>query len=87
MSIITLDQALDTIMQLPLEQQDMLIEIWYKRRIETHHQEIAQDDQDSLATFRADQYKPQPVTRIIAKLRHSLSIESNSMIMEVLPWH
>ena len=72
MSTITLDQALDTIMQLPLEQQDMLIEIWYKRRIETRRQEIAKDAQDSLAAFRAGQYKSQPITKIIAELRHSL---------------
>jgi hypothetical protein len=73
MSTITLDKALDTIMQLPLEQQDMLIEIWYKRRIETRRQEIAKDAQDTLAAFRSGQYKPQPVTRIIAELRSSLT--------------
>ena len=72
MSTITLDQALDAVMRLPLEQQDMLIEIWYKRRIEARRQEIARDAQDSLAAFRAGQYKPQPVTKIIAELRHSL---------------
>jgi hypothetical protein len=73
MSTITLDKALDTIMQLPLEQQDMLIEIWYKRRIETRRQEIAKDAQDTIAAFRSGQYKPQPVTRIIAELRSSLT--------------
>ena len=72
MSTITLDQALDTIMQLPLEQQDMLIEIWYKRRIEARRQEIANDAQNSLAAFQAGLYKPQPITKIIAELRHSL---------------
>lgn len=77
MSIITLDQALDTIMQLPLEQQDMLIEIWYKRRIEARRQEIAKDAQNSLNAFRSGQYKPQPVTRIIAELRSSLTEASS----------
>lgn len=72
---ITLDQALDTIMQLPLEQQDMLVEIWYKRRIDARRREIAKDAQDSLAAFRSGQYKPQPIARIIAELRYSLDEE------------
>jgi hypothetical protein len=73
MSTTTLDQALETVMQLPLEQQEMLIEIWYKRRIESRRQEIAKDAQDSLAAFRAGQYKPQPANKIIAELRDSLA--------------
>ena len=72
MDSVTLDQALDTIMQLPLEQQEMLIEIWYKRRIEARRREIAQDAQTSIEAFRANQYTPQPVGKIIAELRSSL---------------
>jgi hypothetical protein len=78
MSIITLDQALDTIMQLPLEQQELLIEIWYKRRIDARRQEIAKDAQNSLAAFRGGQYKTQPITKIIAELRHALDDTSPS---------
>jgi hypothetical protein len=65
-------------MQLPLDQQEMLIEIWYKRRIETRRRKIAEDAQDSLAAFRAGQYEPQPVSKIIAELRHSLDEASQS---------
>ena len=72
MNAITLDQALDTILQLPLEQQEMLIEIWYKCRIEARRRKIAEDAQVSLAAFRAGEYQPQPVTKIIAELRYSL---------------
>lgn len=72
MDSITLDQALDTIMQLPLEQQEMLIEIWYKRRIEARRREIAQDAQISIEAFRANQYTSLPVGKIIAELRSSL---------------
>lgn len=77
MNTVTLDQALDTIMQLPLEQQEMLIEIWYRRRIEVRRQEIAQDAQASIAAFRANQYAPQPVGKIIAELRSSLDLPSD----------
>lgn len=78
MSSVTLDEALDTIMQLPREQQEMLMEIWYRRRIEARRQEIARDAQDSLAAFRAGQYTPQPVDSVIAELRASLDNTSES---------
>lgn len=77
MNTITLDQALDTIMQLPLEQQEMLIEIWYKRRIEARRQEIAQDAHASIAAYRDNQYTPQPVGKIIAELRSTLDFSSD----------
>ena len=50
----------------------MLIEIWYKCRIEARRRKIAEDAQVSLAAFRAGEYQPQPVTKIIAELRYSL---------------
>lgn len=72
MSEITLDTALDTVMELPLEQQEMLIDIVRKRHIEHRRQEIAQDAQESLASFRAGQLKPQSATEVIVELRQAL---------------
>ena len=72
MSAITLDQALDMVAQLPVEQQEILIDILRSRHIEKRRQEIAQDARESLAAFRAGQLKPQPVNKIIADLRQSL---------------
>lgn len=45
MNAITLDQAINTALQLPPEQQDMLIDILGKRRIEARRQEIIADAQ------------------------------------------
>ena len=59
MSDITLDTVLDTVMELPLEQQEMLLDIVRKRHIERRRQEIARDAQESLAAFRAGQLRPQ----------------------------
>jgi hypothetical protein len=70
--MVTLDQAIDTVMQLPLEQQDMLIEIIRNRRIEQRREEIASDAQQTIAALQAGHLKPQPVDQIITELRQSL---------------
>lgn len=70
--MMTLDQAIDTVMQLTIEQQEMLIEIIRKRHIESRRREIAQDAHEAIAAFRAGQLKPQPVPEIITELRQSL---------------
>lgn len=71
----TLDQVLETAMQLPLEQQEMLIEILRHRHIEQRREEIARDAKESLQLFRAGKLKPQPVEEIISELRQSLNDE------------
>lgn len=68
----TLDQALETAMQLPLDQQEMLIEILRNRHIEQRREEIAKGAKESLQLFREGKLKPQPVEEIIAELRQSL---------------
>jgi hypothetical protein len=73
--MVTLDQAIDTVMQLPLEQQDMLIEIIRSRQIEHRREEIASDARQAIEAFKTGQLKPQSVDGIISELRPSL-IES-----------
>ena len=46
--MITLDQALDVVMQLEYEQKEMLLEILRKRQIEDRREEIAQNADDEL---------------------------------------
>jgi len=75
--MIAFDQVLDTVMQLPLEQQEMLLEIIHKRHIENRRREIAEDAQKTIAAFQSGQLKPQSAEKIIAELRHSLSEPSN----------
>ena len=68
----TLDQAIDTVLQLPLQQQAMLVEILYKRQVEARRREIAIDAQSSLAAFRNGKLKSQPLEEILAEL-HAIS--------------
>jgi hypothetical protein len=72
MSTVTLDKALDTVMQLPPDQQEMLLDIVRSRHIERRRQEIAEYAQQSLAAFRAGQLKPQTASEVIAELRREM---------------
>ncbi|MEH2241260.1 hypothetical protein [Nostoc sp.] len=71
--MVTLEQALDTISQLPPEQQEMLIEIIKNRLIETRRQEIAQDAKLAIAAFHQGQLSHQSVAEVITELRTILS--------------
>jgi len=68
----TLDQILDIVMELPEEQQEMLVDIVQHRRLEAQRKEIAKAASESLVAFHAGHLKPQPVDDIIAKLRLDL---------------
>jgi len=68
MTEITLDHALDTVQQLPLDQQEMLLEIIRSRQIARRRREIAQDAQESLVAFRAGKLKPAPLKDIVKGL-------------------
>ena len=72
MNTISLDEALETVMQLPPEQQEMLIDIVRHRQIERRRQEIARDAQHSLAAYNAGEYKPQSAVQIIRELHLGL---------------
>ena len=69
---VTLDQAIDTAMQLPPAQRDMLLEILRSRRIEARRAEIAADARDSIAAFRAGELKTGSAEEVIAELRQTL---------------
>jgi hypothetical protein len=70
--MITLDWALETVMQLPLDQQEQLIEIVRQRHIEASRDEIARNARESIAQFKAGKLKPQSTETVIAELRRSL---------------
>jgi len=72
MGTVTLDQAIETAMQLPPAQQDMLLEVLRSRRIEARRTEIASDARDSITAYRAGQLKAQPAASVIAELRRAL---------------
>lgn len=69
----TLDQTLDAAMQLPSDQQEMLIEILQNRRIESKREEIAQNAKKSIAAFQAGELKAQTAEEVISELRQFLN--------------
>jgi transcriptional regulator with AAA-type ATPase domain len=65
----SLDKVLDEAMDLPLEQQEMLIQILQGRIVERRRDEIATDAAVSLAEFGAGKLKAQSAEEAIADLR------------------
>ncbi|MUG93947.1 hypothetical protein F7734_16695 [Scytonema sp. UIC 10036] len=68
-----LDRVLDAAMELPLEQQEMLVEILTNRIIESRRDEIASDAAASIAEFRAGRFKVQTAAETIQELREYLN--------------
>jgi hypothetical protein len=72
MTTVTLDQVIDSAMQLPPDQHEMLVSILQKRQIEARRHEIAQDAQKSLTAYRMKKLKAQPAEEVIRELRAML---------------
>ena len=67
--MITLDYAIDTVNQLPIEQQKILVNILHHRHLEEHRKKIAEDAKKSIADFHSGKLNPKPVQEIISDLR------------------
>jgi len=68
-----LDRVLDAAMELPLEQQEMLVQILTNRIIESRRDEIASDAAVSIAEFHAGRLKVQTASEAILDLREYLN--------------
>jgi len=68
----TLNQVLETALQLSYEQQEMLIKILENRHRESIRAEIAADAKQTLADFRTGKFRLQSAEDVIATLRQSL---------------
>ena len=68
----TLDQVLETALQLPYEQQQILIQIMQNRHHESRRSEIATDAQQALTDFRAGKFQRQSAEEVVTVLRQSL---------------
>ncbi|MFK0733626.1 MAG: hypothetical protein ACIWVG_21130 [Gloeotrichia echinulata HAB0833] len=68
-----LDKVLDAAMELPLEQQEMLVQILTNRIIESRRDEIAADAAASIAQFQAGKLKVQTAAQAIQELREYLN--------------
>ena len=67
--MITLEQALITVNQLPIEQREMLIEIVKNQMIESYRDEIARNAKEAREAFQIGELKPQPLEDIIDELK------------------
>lgn len=71
--MITLEEALKTVNQLPVEQREMLLEIVKNQMIEAHREEIAQNAKEARSAFQRGELKPQPLEDIISELKATLT--------------
>jgi hypothetical protein len=70
--MVTLEEAIFTVNQLPLEQREMLLEIVKNQMIEAQREEIAKDAKEAIAAFHRGDLKPQPIENIISELQATL---------------
>ncbi len=68
----TLEQALNTVSELSIEQQEMLIQIVQNRLIENRRQEIAEDAKQAISSFHKGELKVQTADEVIAELQEAL---------------
>ena len=71
--MVTLEEALNTVNQLPLEQREMLIEIIKNQMIEASREEIAQNAKEAITAFHRGELKAQPLEDIIFELQETLT--------------
>lgn len=71
----TLEQALNTVSELSIEQQEMLIQIVQNRLIENRRQEIAEDAKQAISSFHKGELKTQTADEVIAELQEALQDE------------
>lgn len=72
MATVTLDQVIDSAMQLPPDQREMLVSILRKRQIESRRNEIALDAQEALTAYREGKLNAQSAEETIRELRGTL---------------
>ena len=71
----SLDRILDEAMALPINQQEMLLQILQCRVVEHQREDIAQDAIEALAEFRSGKLKSQTAPEAISELRAFLQSE------------
>ena len=67
--MITFENALEAVSQLPREQQELLADIVKKRLVEVRRQEIRSGCREALAEYRTGNLKPMSAEEVISELR------------------
>ncbi len=70
--MVTLAAAIEVVEQLPIDQQDQLVQIIRSRQIERRRDEIAENGREALAAYRAGELKSYTAEEAIAELRNML---------------
>jgi len=65
----TLDQVLDSVMELPLDQRGMLVDILQNRYVVERRREIAANAEISMKLYRMGKLKSQSAEELINELR------------------
>jgi hypothetical protein len=69
----TFEQILNLVTELPLDQQELLIDILQRRTADMRRRELASTSWEALAEFRSGNLKTQTATEAIAELRTYLN--------------
>jgi hypothetical protein len=69
----TFEEVLNLVTELPLDQQELLINILQRRIADMRRKELAISSQEALAEFRTGNLKPQTAIEAIAELRTYLN--------------
>jgi len=70
--MVTLAAAIEVVEQLPIDQQDLLVQIIRNRQIERRRDEIAENGREALAAYRAGELKSYTAEEAIVELRNML---------------
>ena len=70
--MVTLAVAIEVVEQLPIDQQDQLVQIIRSRQIERRRDEIAENGREALVAYRAGELKSYTAEEAIAELRNIL---------------
>jgi len=72
LEMVTLAAAIEIVEQLPIDQQDELVQIIRSRQIERRRDEIAENGREALAAYRAGELKSYTAAEAIVELRNML---------------
>lgn len=65
----TFEQILDQVSELPIDQQELLIDIVQRRTKDVRRQELAKTSKEALAEYQTGHLNPQTAEEAIAELR------------------
>lgn len=70
--MVTLDTALDVVMELSMDERELLLDIVRRRQIEERRAEIAASARETRELLKAGKLKPEPLDEVLARLHASL---------------